>query len=345
MTTQMRSSGLAPSATPVDEHAAPVARRYLLTLCRLSAPIALPTTNAPQLKPYSFFMSRSRDRSGAEQLLLHIGYFATRAESEQCLKLLHAKYPNAMVSALRAPAAAAATATATATPGNSENASLTDTQVLRILETRRPDANFGKTGESAGSDISLVRPDDTDTRRALKEAVIRNAPVHFAVQLLFSADPIDLAKVPGLDIFRAYTLYITEDRREERRWFSLRLGFFNDAISARQVAHYVRQRFANVGVVPIVEQERERANESRVDASALGPAVAPGAVKAEPQRSAAEPKERPKPKAAATPVAKSREQTLEQTLEMLAASEIFSDADSLSETGVRHLSVTVKKRG
>jgi hypothetical protein len=36
-------------------------------------------------------------------------------------------------------------------------------------------------------------------------------------------------------------------------------------------------------------------------------------------------------------------QSLEQTLEILAASEMWNDADSLSETGVRHLKVDIQK--
>jgi hypothetical protein len=41
---------------------------------------------------------------------------------------------------------------------------------------------------------------------------------------------------------------------------------------------------------------------------------------------------------------KRRKDSLDETLEMLAASEIWNDADSLSETGVRHLKVDVRKR-
>ena len=37
-------------------------------------------------------------------------------------------------------------------------------------------------------------------------------------------------------------------------------------------------------------------------------------------------------------------ETLEETLELLATSELWSDADSLSETGVRHLKIDVQKQ-
>ncbi len=132
---------------------------------------------------------------------------------------------------------------------------LSDTQVLKLLESRQAD---GKRGEPDGS-ISLLKPDDSGTRRALKEAVALNAPVSFAVQLQWSVQPIDVASVPPLAIFSAYTLYTVEGSREGRRWFGLRLGFFSDAISAKQVAHYVRSEFNSVAVVPVSPQERTRA--------------------------------------------------------------------------------------
>lgn len=140
-----------------------------------------------------------------------------------------------------------------------DDPSLTDTQVLRYLETRRED---GRSGEDApNASISLLKPDDTGTRRALKDAVTQNAPVSFAVQLQWAVQPVELDKVPPLAIFSAYTLYTVEGSREGRKWYGLRLGFFSDAISAKQVAYYVRSEFASVAVVPVSPQEKDRASE------------------------------------------------------------------------------------
>jgi hypothetical protein len=44
------------------------------------------------------------------------------------------------------------------------------------------------------------------------------------------------------------------------------------------------------------------------------------------------------------PAPQKSEETLQETLELLAASEIWSDPESFSDTGVRHLSVSVEKR-
>lgn len=147
-----------------------------------------------------------------------------------------------------------------------DDSSLTDTQVLRFLEARREEPGAPaqaplQSDAAAESGISLLKPDDTGTRQALKEAVSHNDPVSFAVQLQWSVQPVALDKVPPLAIFSAYTLYSVEGSREGRKWYGLRLGFFNDAISAKQVAYYVRSEFNSVAVVPVSPQERERATE------------------------------------------------------------------------------------
>jgi hypothetical protein len=157
-----------------------------------------------------------------------------------------------------------------------DDSSLTDTQVLRFLEIRREEDSNAKAhsplqaDDAAESGISLLKPDDTGTRRALKQAVTQNAPVSFAVQLQWSVQPVALDKVPPLAIFSAYTLYSVEGSREGRKWYGLRLGFFNDAISAKQVAYYVRSEFNSVAVVPVSPQERESATEDNQRFSGVG---------------------------------------------------------------------------
>jgi hypothetical protein len=146
-----------------------------------------------------------------------------------------------------------------------EEGTLTDTQVLKYLEVRRSDGDErsgGRMGEApTDASISLLKPDDTGTRRALKDAVAQNTPVAFAVQLQWAVQPVELDKVPPLAIFSAYTLYTVEGSREGRKWYGLRLGFFSDAISAKQVAYYVRSEFASVAVVPVSPQEKTRATD------------------------------------------------------------------------------------
>jgi hypothetical protein len=255
--------------------------------------------------------------------------------------------------------------------------SLSDSQVLKLLETRR--SGDGRSAED--SSISVLRPDDTGTRRELREAVESNAPVSFAVQLQWSVQPIEIAKVPPLAIFSAYTLYTVEGSREGRRWYGLRLGFFTDAISAKQVAQYVRSEFASVAVVPVGGQERARAtatSKERLKSSTPAAPVLdklPGITEFklidEPQTPPAAPRagaaaagtakdKAPTPKAQAAASSKraskgagrvrAREkrspQTLEETLEILGADQLEIDegrGETLNDTGVRHLKVEVRK--
>jgi hypothetical protein len=253
----------------------------------------------------------------------------------------------------------------------------TDTQVLKFLETRRADGS-----ELTGIDvetgaISLLKPDDTGTRRALKEAITENAPVWFAVQLQWSVQPVELSKVPPLAIFSAYTLYTVEGSRDGRKWFGLRLGFFSDAISAKQVAYYVRSEFTSVAVVPVSPQEHARASDadkknapelafpkkaksSPVDEFKLIDSDEPAVPASAAARSAAKPAPARGQQAAAPASAKrnvkgattvrARErrgpQTLEETLEILGAGELEMDngtGETMNESGVRHLRVEVQK--
>jgi len=108
----------------------------------------------------------------------------------------------------------------------------------------------------------------------------------FAVQLMWSVQPIDIASVPQLAIFSAYTLYGAEGNRDGRRWYGLRLGFFTDAVSAKQVAHYVRSEFSTVSVVPVTVRERERAKLASTRPTA-GPAASAAAAAPKPPAAAA----------------------------------------------------------
>jgi hypothetical protein len=251
----------------------------------------------------------------------------------------------------------------------------TDTQVLKFLETRRADGTELPGLDVETGSISLLKPDDTGTRRALKEAVTDNAPVWFAVQLQWSVQPVELSKVPPLAIFSAYTLYTVEGSRDGRKWYGLRLGFFSDAISAKQVAYYVRSEFASVAVVPVSPQERTRASDVDKKSEMAFPKKsrnepvdefklidsderpAPPIARQAATKPAAPAKSAP-PANTARRVAKgnnngrvrAREartpQTLEETLEILGAGELEMDngsGETMNESGVRHLRVEVQK--
>jgi hypothetical protein len=331
------ASGSAPAA-----HASQAANGpFMITLCRLEMSGAVEAPSAPHLQKFRFFASRGRQRDGGERRFLHMGYFETLPEAQKWTLVMRQTYPNAIATPvptalLQQPGAGVPTL---APAAGQPKPTLTDTQVLNILETRRASPAPNAVAQGSGAAISLLRPDDTNTRRALKEAVVQGAPVSFAVQLIWSAEPIDLSKVPSNSIFRAYTMYPTEGHREGRTWHCLRLGFFSDAVSAKQVAYFVRSSFPSVAVVPITEQERTHASEARIEPKSL----------ADPLRDSIDQAlalDRPAPKAVpekAPETSRKRANSLEQTLEMLKSSEIWSTEESFSQTGVRHLSVEVQK--
>ena len=149
---------------------------------------------------------------------------------------------------------------------------LSDTQTIRLLERHSP-YRQGSQEASADEAIRVIKPEDAQSMQAIKNEVKRNAPVLFAVQLDWSVTPFDMAKIPPLAIFNAYSLYTTEANREGRTWYGLRLGFFSDAVSAKQVAYYVRSDFKAVSVVPVTTIEKERANDINAARSGIHRAV------------------------------------------------------------------------
>ena len=55
---------------------------FVLNLCSSTTPMALSNPEQPELKRFSFFVSR-RFEEGRERFRLHMGYFPTLAEAEE----------------------------------------------------------------------------------------------------------------------------------------------------------------------------------------------------------------------------------------------------------------------
>ena len=204
------------SNTNPDDGAHAGTGHFMLTLCRLAAPVSIRPPQAPQLKSFTFFTTREREPDGSESLYLHMGYFESLSDAERWVEAIHGRFPDAV--ATLAPAAllqppksdmpSVETADSRlAIPPSGDSApvedNLTDTRVMKILETRDV-APVQETAEATNCDqIALLRPEDTSTRAALKEAVAQGAAVSFAVQLQWSAEPIDRSRLPALPIFKA----------------------------------------------------------------------------------------------------------------------------------------------
>src|SRR5256714_13022183 len=89
---------------------------FVLNLCSSTTPMALAQADLPELKRFTFFVSR-RFEEGRERFRLHMGYFATLAEAVEWLSVVREIYPGAWAGEapgkkLRARAAAAAAAQA-----------------------------------------------------------------------------------------------------------------------------------------------------------------------------------------------------------------------------------------
>lgn len=222
-----------------------------------------------------------------------------------------------------------------------------DSQVLRILEDVVPPA------------AQVPRPAaPAAPRRADPAPQGEVANGGFSVQLMWSALAIDVTQLPYLAIFESYTLYMAEGSRDGRRWFGLRLGFFNDAASARQVALYLRPEFKSVAVVPISGGERERALQA-TRALAPSPEAPPRETKeAEEYQLVDDPPpltpqashallESPTPKPVAQQLRRPP-QTLEETIEALGGGQLRADparrGELLNDSAVRSLRRAADRR-
>lgn len=340
---QSLSAELAGSSNPNPEMQTEAATgRFMLTLCELAAPVSLRPPQSPQLKRFTFFMNCTRQPDGSERLCLHMGFFPTLAEAERWAESVRRHYPGAF--ATLAPLGLAWTASSEVPNGywvRGDDTHLSDTQVMEILEADRARAPSGDVAESDHDQIPLLRPEDTGIRKALKEAVVQGAPVSFAVQLHWAAQPIDLDPVRTLDAFKGHTLYTTESHRRGRCSHFLRVGFFSDPRSAKELAARVRSIFASAAVVPVVEPEITRVREAAAGGSAI-----PNLVEHRPEGAESDSYEtealptQPRPSTRGEGRAGGGHRGRHMSVER----ETSMEPDPLSDSGVRHLKVEVQEQ-
>ena len=132
-------------AAEVRAASAASAGPFVLNLCSSSTPMALAQTELPELKRFTFFVSR-RFEEGRERFRLHMGHFATLAEAEEWLSVVREIYPGAWAGEapgrkLRARAAAAAAAQAqyAAGPQPPHSASLSRTYTPAAARASTPE--------------------------------------------------------------------------------------------------------------------------------------------------------------------------------------------------------------
>src|SRR5690349_11574692 len=67
---------------------------FVLNLCSSTTPMALEQAQIPELKRFTFFVSRRRE-DGRERFRLHMGYFSNLEEAQEWLNVVRDIYPGA----------------------------------------------------------------------------------------------------------------------------------------------------------------------------------------------------------------------------------------------------------
>lgn len=227
---------------------------YVITLMSSTAPMPLVAPTAPEFAGLAVFRSKRRE-DDRDRFRLNIGYFTTIESAEALLPLARETYPAAFVA-----------------PAPETNlGSLDDTAVARFSVIRQVPAPAeaprpARAAERAPAPIAPPRPAVTPAAQAPAAPAPPRRPAEpeqkvqrYAVQLVWSGQPIDLARLPNLPIFEGYLLYVVETERGARRMYGVRLGFYVDVSSAQLVAHYVRTHFRGAMAVPVSDRECGRA--------------------------------------------------------------------------------------
>ena len=110
---------------------------------------------------------------------------------------------------------------------------------------------------SADSSLSL---ESTQTVRPITPLELADGMTSqwFAIQLTLSANPIDAAEVPNLDLFQEYKLYCVSGPERGRLMHALRLGFFSSEVAAKAVTHYLGAYFPESTIKRVSIAERAR---------------------------------------------------------------------------------------
>ena len=268
-----RAAGSA-SAGAIEPH-----QLYVITAASSTAPVPLQVPKVPELAGLAVFRSR-RVEDGRERFRLHIGYFPSAAAAELIVPFVRTIYPAAIV----APApqanlgsledtavarfsiikpmegAASEPVPAAVAPALQPAAAppvlgAADVVVAAPVAARAPAPERAPAAAPAPPPVVALTPEPATDAKAAQ---------HYAVQLIWSAQLIDLGKLPSLEIFGGYLLYAVETEPGGRQMYGVRLGFYDDALSAQLVAQTVRTEFRGVTVVPVSVREVARASSAAI---------------------------------------------------------------------------------
>jgi hypothetical protein len=237
---------------------------HVITLVSSTTPVPLRAPTAPELTGLAVFRSR-RVEDGSERFRLHIGYFPSAAAATKVLPIVRKTYPAAFV-----------TIAPQSNLGSLDDTAMVRFSILQPVEPARAVTPPRIERSAAAAPAPEYAPRSAPTPPVLTQAMAAaprastrpvSAPPaieplpkaretqRYAVQLVWSREPIEVAKIAWLEVFAGYLLYAVEMEPGIRRGYGVRLGFYADALSARLVAQYVRSEFKGVSVVPVSERE------------------------------------------------------------------------------------------
>jgi hypothetical protein len=251
-----------------------------ITLSASNTPMPLPALNNEQLRGFALFKSR-RMEDGRERHRLHLGYFLSYVEAERVLAIVRPTYPRAMIAAVPQDSMGSLDNTSTTrfsilqpvprTQAPAEPPSAVAARVT-VLPTRRAamtpeSAAAPSVAEAPVIPLPVQQGAPASAREPIASGNTSSSRVpvqRYAVQLAFGREPIDISKLPHLAIYEGYLLYAIETEPGGRKLYGIRLGFYDDALSARLVAQYVRSDFKEVAIVPVSDREVARATTAKI---------------------------------------------------------------------------------
>jgi len=135
---------------------------FVINLCSVPARVSISQPRSPELSRFRFFLS-SQISDGQERLWLHMGYFATLAETERWLQILRGTYPDAFASE-------ASSIEEVLEPASPEDGA----ESVTVLAVRRPEpqARIGEIQYDSGS----VIVDLEDRARPVPRLAARGGP-------------------------------------------------------------------------------------------------------------------------------------------------------------------------
>ncbi len=217
----------APGAAPGPSPAAgQMSIRYVITLAMSAMPLRTPLPRLPPVVGARVFCEPFAV-AGAAHVRIQLGYFESVRTAAEVLRVVQPHYPQATVRGVR-------------------------------LMPRPPSSLAVEHGTAHEG-----QPHHGRTARRAELAGTSGAH-GFAVELLWSPTPIDLAHVPPLTLFDDHTLYAVSAHRGGHVWHGLRLGFFSDRDAAKAAMDEAASYFSGAIAVPVTDAEYAQARSAEI---------------------------------------------------------------------------------